>query len=34
VLRSRKYRVAAEDAVTVDLIALLGPGSARWAPRL
>jgi len=34
VLRSRKYRVVAEDAVTVDLTALLGPGSARWAPRL
>jgi DNA polymerase-3 subunit alpha len=34
VLRSRKYRVAAEDAVTLDLAALLGPGSARWAPRL
>ncbi|HEV8481692.1 MAG TPA: DNA polymerase III subunit alpha [Candidatus Eisenbacteria bacterium] len=34
VLRSRKYRVAAGDALTADLSALLGPGAARWAPRL
>jgi len=34
VLRSRKYRVAAGDDLTANLSALLGPGSARWAPRL
>ena len=34
VLRSRKYRVATGDDLTADLSALLGPGSARWAPKL
>jgi DNA polymerase-3 subunit alpha len=34
VLRSRKYRVNAGDDLTANLSALLGPGSARWAPRL
>jgi DNA polymerase-3 subunit alpha len=34
VLRSRKYRVTAGDDLTANLSALLGPGSARWAPRL
>lgn len=34
VMRSRKYRVRASDAVTSALAAVLGPGRARWAPRL
>ena len=34
VLRSRKYRVRACDEVTNALTTVLGPGRARWAPRL
>jgi DNA polymerase-3 subunit alpha len=34
VLRSRKYRVRACDEVTNALATVLGPGRARWAPRL
>jgi DNA polymerase-3 subunit alpha len=34
VLRSRKYRVRACDEVTTALATVLGPGRARWAPRI
>jgi hypothetical protein len=34
VLRSRKYRVQVSNRLTESLCEVLGPGQARWAPRL